>query len=347
MRRSPRATVPVLIFGITLLATAWACGTDESPVSSISPRGLRPTRTVYGSCVANFTMVTQTDDPEARAAGIPVDEDEVRVCETWTGSDYLVRYETVNSTLAMQSVPPDVLATEYASGYLSGYDANGVEVAAPTLDGATFFDVMGVDETTRAAALDDPYYAIRSNGLCDDPTLPGCDPDDGGDTGGGGGGEICDDPSSPGCSCDPETIICEPQYALQTTTTTLPALSVVFAQRQTDDGKFRRHGIRRRGVRALVENMEELPPSSRGYRRFRSATQGKETILTVHARLGLLVGEEVRNGALAFKARHVWKRTRNGYIRAVTVTESTDSTSQQPTRTASRIEFHDVRIAAE
>ena len=67
-------------------------------------------------------------------------------------------------------------------------------------------------------------------------------------TGGGGGGGLCPDPTQ---------IICSPQPAL------------IEGGSTTLGGRFERHGITRRGVRAQLDQSEELPALVPALRRFR------------------------------------------------------------------------------
>ncbi|HEU4996081.1 MAG TPA: hypothetical protein VFT29_14795 [Gemmatimonadaceae bacterium] len=98
------------------------------------------------------------------------------------------------------------------------------------------------------------------------------------------------------------------------------SLSAVRAE-QSPDTSFRRHGLARRGVRALVQSMDEAGLSPEGYRRFRSSGPSGERTLLVHPTIQLLMGEDFRDDSTEIAARHEWTPTSRGYVRTRTVIE--------------------------
>jgi hypothetical protein len=111
-----------------------------------------------------------------------------------------------------------------------------------------------------------------------------------------------------------------------------------------DPGKFMRHGIKRLGVRALVDDKDEIAPSPEGYRRFRKV-RGEETlILSVHPITQLLVGEEAVGPRGATTARHTWKLGLNGWVRDRTEIEATEIVNGRTFRSRATLRFLDVRV---
>lgn len=88
--------------------------------------------------------------------------------------------------------------------------------------------------------------------------------------------------------------------------------------------KFTKHGIRRKGVRALVDNMEEMPKSPDGNRRFgRNDRHGKH-VIEIHPSSELLLGEELVAPDVRIASKHKWKRVKDGFVREQTTIETRD-----------------------
>ena len=94
------------------------------------------------------------------------------------------------------------------------------------------------------------------------------------------------------------------------------------ASRVMTGSEFRRHGVTRRGIRALVEAMEESGVSHDGFRRFVSAGQEGIRTLLVHPQNELLMGEELVSEAVEVKARHEWAPASFGFVRTRTIVET-------------------------
>jgi hypothetical protein len=109
---------------------------------------------------------------------------------------------------------------------------------------------------------------------------------------------------------------------------------------------YRRHGLSRRGVRALVNAMDELSRSPTGKRRFRrTGSQGEIITLSVDPVTELVVGEETQlpNG-LAFRQTHEWSRTAEGWVRSGSHIESEENDHDHVYVNRSIITFKDVRV---
>ena len=87
------------------------------------------------------------------------------------------------------------------------------------------------------------------------------------------------------------------------------------------DTLFKRHGVTRRGVRALVEGMHDMGRSPDGLRRFtKQVALGERTVL-VHPVSQLLMGEEFRDNEVEMSARNEWVPANFGHVRSRTVVE--------------------------
>jgi hypothetical protein len=270
-----------VLIGLCVCTVLAAC--NDSPTLAPSKLATSPPSRTFnpGSCGASFRMVTYEEDSLAAQYGMPATQDTVDICETWTGSDYIHSAVTVGSSDNLVSVPDTVQIVTYANGVQSGLDAAGNDVNASQAAGSTLFDYMNADQATIQASYDDPYYGVGSGSntgpFCDDPTY--C-----------GGGTNAKSPSN------------------------APSLSAVSSPQ--DSAKFSRHGLKRRGVRALVDDMEEIDPAPDGGRRFRKTRGTDEIILTVAPGTQLLVGEQARheNGTLT-EARHTWRQSSTGWVK--------------------------------
>lgn len=261
------------------------------------------------TCGVSFTAVVTSEDDLLAAYGIPATTDTVGVCETWTGSDYVMR-ETLVGSAPNAFLSPDTARTVvYSGGQVTAIAADGGPVHGAVPVGATAFDFMEVDEATRQASYDNPYYAVYA------PDGPGC------------GGQIrCSVGAAAGA-------------------TTLSGASQAAADTARADGKFAKHGIKRRGTRALVEDAEEVGRSPDGHRRFRKRRGDTEVTLTLDKDTELLVGEETRAPGGTTKATHTWKQDkRNGYAREHSVVESTEEVGGRSVRSRTTTTLIDVAL---
>lgn len=109
--------------------------------------------------------------------------------------------------------------------------------------------------------------------------------------------------------------------------------------------RFARHGLTRRGVRALVESSDEITRSSDGHRRFR-AVLGTETIIrSIDPVTQLLVGEVWIGMADTMTTTHVWKRVVGGYVRERSESATVEIVDAKKVRSSSVVTFHAVRVA--
>jgi len=259
----------------------------------------------HATCGVSFTAVVTAEDALLAAYGIPATTDTVRVCETWTGSDYVVDAERVGVPNDAWHDADSTQTVHYAGGQITGSAADGGPVGDPIAVGPTAFDFMSADQATRQASYDSPYYGVYA-------------------TDGSGG-----------CA-DPEEIVCtagETSYA-RTHHTALAS---------ADTGKkFAKHGLKRRGVRALVDDKQEVGRSPEGHRKFRKVVGDTEVTLTLDPQTELLVGEETKSPRGTTRAKHTWKRIKGAHVRARTEVEDTEVASGQTLTNRTSIQLLDV-----
>ena len=297
-------TLGVLVVTTTL--TLWACSDSVAPPAV--PAAGSPASLHSGSCGVSFTAVVVNEDALLAAYGMPATTDTMLVCETWTGSDYVVEETALGSAWnAWRDADPSQTVV-YESGTITGYAANGSMVHAPVDAGPTAFDYMHVDEATRQASYDDPYWAVYASGA------------------GNCGGYQCRIEGPRGAPA--------------------PSVRVAAGTGPDTARRFMRHGLERRGVRALVEDAEEIGRSAAGHRQFRKRRGDAEVIHLVDPASGLLVGEETRSPRGTTKATHRWVRGRNGtgFVRERTEIELIETVDGQPLRSRTTIELFDVTL---
>lgn len=310
-----RARRSVLAGTIILTGTLalWACSDGLAPPESAVDTE-RPNLSVTpSSCGLSFTAVVTDEDALLAAYGMPATHDTLFVCDTWTGSDYVVHETRVGSAYSAWRDADPAHTVAYQNGRIEGYTAGGSSVHAPIDAGPTSFDYMQVDDGTRQASYDDPYYAVYSSG----------------------GGGTCG-----GYDCRVE----------RQGSGIAPSAQVVAG---SDTGRaaarFAKHGLRRRGVRALVEDAEEIGRSPDGHRRFRKRQGDAEVVLTLDAATDLLIGQELRTpDGTTTRATHRWKRGRKAgdYVRERTEIELTETVDGRPVRSRTTIELLDVTLGS-
>jgi hypothetical protein len=298
--RSRRRSRFLLLLLPATAAVAWACDRGDAPVAP-PPQATGPAFSTSGTCGASFTVITSETDSLMTPYGLGSEADTVNVCQTWTGSDYVWRGETVGSSEFYQTVRDAVQHTEYQNGSVTGFAGDGSQSTGPSSVGATAFDMVQADQATRDASADDPYYGVYS----------------------GGGGD---------CVTDCQQVMSRAPLA--------PSFGVVPGNAP----QFRAHGLTRRGVRALVDDMAEIARSREGHRRFRKMRGEDEVILTLDVRTELLIGEESRSPLGTSSARHTWVRTPTGYVRDRSDVEATDYIAGRAVRSRAVIRFVDVKI---
>lgn len=272
-----------------------AIGCDDQ--SRQAPRDLSSgvAETAYefapGECVATFRMITSEDDELASTYSWVLQSDTIDVCETWTGSNYRWKFVTLGTSERESGVYDMTRDLSYDAGYMSVMQQQAV-VATDATSTPTLFDSFNTESSLRLAATDDPYYGIRSLGG-----------------------------SAPGGGC------CE---FLQAAPSRLPEGSTGLQRAVTvparrfgavQDGKHTRHGLRRRGVRALVDSAAEEPRGASGVRRFRLTDTHGEHVYVIDPQTELLIGEEMSEADVRTVAQHEWKRTTEGYERDRTIIE--------------------------
>lgn len=306
-----RAWIRALALRRAALTTALAVGfaaCEEAP--SLGTRTVGPkAATVSADCGASFTMVISETDSLMARYDWPTAVDTVSVCETWTGSDYDHRLRRVGSSDDSIAAPDSIPEVRYGAGILTGYAADGGVGSDPSTPAPTAFALMNADSATIQASYDDPYYAVYSP-----------------DPGGGGAGD-CLDMSICGLS------------------RTGGATASTLAMAPADTQRFRQHGIGRRGVRALIDGMEEVERSPAGERRFRGRRGGAQITLTVDPATQLLVGEEalLADGSRS-RTRHVWRRVAGGYVRDRLESDEDELIDGARYHSTATVRFLDVRI---
>jgi hypothetical protein len=266
-------------------------------------RGTSRSAFAPGECGTSATLITyDNDDSVANALGWPALADTVDLCETWTGGDYSWKTQTVGTSETFSDFYDMARDLSYASGWMSVTEGGTVVQTSP-ISGASILDFYVVDQASRDAVADDPYYALASGG-------------------GGGGGGGCEPPDCYATSrSGPETV-------------SMPR-----------DSMYRRHGVRRRGVRALIETADDAGLSNEGYRRFVKRDPRGDHVYLVDPRTELLVGEESVDGDLEIVSRHEWKPVRGGFVRDQTVTETRSRSAGGRVLGTSIVLFRNVRVA--
>lgn len=107
---------------------------------------------------------------------------------------------------------------------------------------------------------------------------------------------------------------------------------------------FSRHGLTRLGVRALVENFDEIARSANGLRRFRHVRDGETTIRSIHPATQLLVAEEVAGPADTMWVEHVWARVPGGHVRLRSEIRSVERIAGKRIRNRSVIVLQNVAV---
>jgi hypothetical protein len=80
------------------------------------------------------------------------------------------------------------------------------------------------------------------------------------------------------------------------------------------DALFTKHGLTRRGVRALVNTSEEITRSADGYRRFRVVKGDVATVRSIDPVTQLLVAEESISPSETMTVKHQWTKVLGGYV---------------------------------
>jgi len=273
--------VPATVFAG--IAIVWACSDAHnalSPHADLHPTGGH--LIAMSSCGASFRVISDETDSLMTAYGIGQTSDTVDVCESWTGSDYDYQVSGAGSSDNVPGFGDTVQTVTYQGGYVTGYTQSGANAADPSPVGATSFDFVNADNPTRQASFDEPYYGVSSHdpGTCLQPPCP---------------------------------VMLRAQDRPPSGSTSAPPKGVT-ANIGVSDTLFSRHGLSRRGVRALVNESEEITPSTQGYRRFR-ATHGDMTIVrSIDPVTQLLMAEESTSSKESMNVIHKWTKVVGGYV---------------------------------
>ncbi len=137
-------------------------------------------------------------------------------------------------------------------------------------------------------------------------------------------------------SHDPSTCLQAPCPAL---------LRSAQSAQSTPDTLFKRHGLIRRGVRAIVDASEEITRSPNGYRRFR-AVQGDATVIrSVDPVTELLMDEESTSPQETMRVTHKWTKVAGGYLRDRSDYISTEIISGKKVTSFGNVELTNVKIS--
>jgi hypothetical protein len=247
------------------------------------------------------------------AYGIGSTSDTVDVCESWTGSDYDYQATGVGSSDNVPGFADTVQTVAYQSGYVTGYTMSGASASDPGSVGSTSFDFVNADNPTRQASYDDPFYGVSSH----DPST-------------------CLQPPCPVTVRVPGTPPPEPSSGLAP-----PRVHLDLLQ----DTLFTRHGLSRRGVRALVNASEEITPSSQGYRRFRAITGDVTTVRSIDPVTQLLMTEELISSKETMTVTHKWIKVVGGYVKDRSDYVSLEKIDGRQIRNFGSVQLKNVRIS--
>ena len=271
-----RRSVPlVLVVTGILLGVASCSETASPPVTAEAPALLLST----GECGVSFTVVTTMTDSAALNYGAPSQTDTAHVCETWTGSDYQIQVTQTGSSEPVSEYSEDVKTVVYANGFTTPYAADNGAMEAGSAVGATAFEFGQATSAEQQASYNDPYY-----GVAQDTVVADCPQDPKADVCGASAGSTSSGPSAASAS-----------------TADIPIP--------------REHGLRRKALRALLSDKDEISPSVEGYRRFRSVVGDEETIVGVDPITELMRTQEASNPHGYVKARLFWRIENSRYIR--------------------------------
>lgn len=217
--------------------------------------------------------------PELESYGVVPDTFVIDVCETWTGSDYDVQ-TTVRSSNSPELEAADAAPTVvYGNTYVEGYGSGG-QFQDREYVGNSAFDYVNASSAEIQASYDDPYYGVRGSG------------------GAGGGGGGCET----GCQLAYPFAVGRGYPSFAPNPAPLP-------------GPPSRHGVTRRGIRYLVNDLEEVESAPNGNRRFRGRRGDTALTLELEKETELLVGEEYASPTVRLRTRHVWARSGDLWFR--------------------------------
>ena len=241
------------------------------------------------TCDATVTLITEEYDPTEATYGWNPQSDTIDVCAAWTGSDYRARFRTLGTTERHYGPYDMTRNVEYEWSTMRIQSGTSTVYSDPVSGGLV--DAYNADAGTRAAIADDPWYALRSMG---------------GTVHGGCCALVAGNVST----------ITSQEDSGRADVSRAPATYAPIR-----DGRFTRHGLSRRGIRALVEAAAEVSPPGAARRRFRWNDATGDHVRVIDRKSELLVGEESVDDEVKLVATHDWQPTASGYLRSRTVME--------------------------
>jgi hypothetical protein len=267
------------------------------------------------SCGASFAVITDETDSLMTAYGVGTSSDTVNVCESWTGSDYDYQVSGAGSSDNVPGFADTVQTVAYQGAYLNGYTQSGAPAAEPTNVGS-LFDFVMADNPTRQASYDDPYYGVSSH----DPNA-------------------CTQPPCPLMSRASQAPTAS-SSSKSTPPQSRPDILIGIV-----DTLFTRHGLSRRGVRALVNESEEITPSAQGYRRFRMVTDGMTVVRSIDPLTQLLMAEQSISASDTMTVTHKWTKVLGGYLHDRSDYVNVETIDGRQVRSFGSVRFRNVRIS--
>lgn len=299
-----------LKIGAACFAVALASACMESSIAPTLPAPNASLSTMsMTSCGASFRLIANEQDDLMAQYGIPNTVDTVDVCESWTGNDYQYQATAIGSSDNDPVLIDSVQTTTYQSGVVTGYTPAG-NFSTSSQVGSTAFDMLFADDATRQASYDYPYYGVSS-------------PDPG----------ACLQPP-----CPVMTVIAPDKSPISNKSATGNADLV-------STPAFVKHGLSRRGIRALVDDAREISRSPEGHRRFESMFRGQTVVRSLEPKTQLLVGEMVADAADTTWTTHVWVAVPGGYVRDHSDYETVETINGRKFRSRGHLVFQKVRVS--
>lgn len=153
-----RITSALPAAGMLILA---ACNREDRAVTAPS----REQSTLQSfSCDVTYTANITGYDSDLAEYGVPDHNETVQVCQTWTGSDYIMSTQQVSTNDPVANDEGAERTIEYANGQIAAYNAAGGLVGAPDDVGATAFEAVDASNEERQASYDFPHYGVLGGG---------------------------------------------------------------------------------------------------------------------------------------------------------------------------------------
>ncbi len=310
-----KSRAALVLVGILIICGCSETRNSLSPAADIHAAGgrLMP----MSLCGASFRVISDETDSLMTPYGIGATSDTVDVCESWTGSDYDYQATGAGSSDNLPGFGDTVQTVTYQGGYVTGYTQSGAGASDPSSVGSTSFDFVRADDPTRQASYDDPYYGISSH----DPTTCLQAP------------------------CPVTATLKAQQTAPRPSGVSAIVPFPVRASAGPADTVFTRHGLSRRGIRALVNGSEEITPSTGGYRRFRTITGNVTLVRSVDRVTQLLMAEESTSPEEIMTVSHKWTKVVGGYILDRSDYVSIETIDGKQVRSFGSIQLKNVRVS--